>query len=173
MAKTLTSKLTLLIDALFTNAATGIFPTLQGQAQARSSQIALANGTGANQADLIYTETRTLGASASVTLDLAGVLTDIYGALITFARIKAIIILAAAANTNNVLMGAAAATQFLGPLGSATDVVNVRPGGWGIFVAPDATAWAVGAGATDFLKFANSAAGTGVTFDLAIIGASA
>jgi hypothetical protein len=170
MAVTLTGKISFLGDFNYGDQ-TGV------QKKAGISNIAqlynLASGVGLNQADKIYAETRTLAASGNTTLDLAGVMTDVFGAVITFARIKGIFIFADPANTNNVLMGAAAATQFIGPLGSATDVVNVRPGGFACFFAPDATGWAVGAGATDFLKFANSAAGTGVTYDLYLIGASA
>jgi hypothetical protein len=108
-----------------------------------------------------------------VELDLAGILLDALGGVITLARVKAIIVIASPANVNNVIMGGAAATVFLGPLGSATDLVNIRPGGMAMFVAPDAVGWVVGAGTTDKLKFLNGGAGTGVTFDLIIIGASA
>lgn len=170
MAVTLTSKISLIADFNYGDQA-GV------QKKSGISNIAqlytLASGVGANQADKIYAETRTLGPSATVTLDLAGTLVDVFGAVCTFVRVKGIFLFAAAANANNVLIGAAAGTQFLGPLGSATDVVNVRPGGFSCFFAPDATAWPVGAGATDFLKFANSAAGTSVTYDLYIFGASA
>ncbi|HMF88743.1 MAG TPA: hypothetical protein VK575_11750 [Gemmatimonadaceae bacterium] len=171
MATTLTSSVQLMLRALFANPAIGV--AISQATIDRSTVISLADGFGANQCDRVYSETRTLAASASVTLDLAGVLLDAFGSVITFARIKAIIIAALAANTNNVVMGAAAGTQFLGPLGSATDTVHVRPGGILALVAPDVTAWPVGAGATDLLKFTNSAAGTGVTYDLILLGASA
>jgi hypothetical protein len=170
MAATLTSKITLLLDALFSktnglqNANTGI---------TKNQAVALTSGVGANQADLCYVENRTIAASGTATLDLAGVLLDIYGATITFARIKAILIFAAAANTNNVLMGGAGANAFIGPFGSSTDTISTKPGGITALVAPDATAWAVTAATADLLKFTNSAAGTGVTYDLVIVGASA
>lgn len=170
MAQTLTSKITLMLSSVLANTV-GIANV--SAPIDRVTQIALASGVGLNQADRVYSETRTLGAAATVTLDLAGVLLDIFGAVCTFARVKAIIIVADPTNVNDVQMGAAAATQFIGPLGSATDFVRTRPGGITMLVAPDATAWPVGAGATDFLKFTNSGGGTGVTYDLAIIGASA
>lgn len=170
MSQTLTSKITLLLDSLYQNTV-GIAQV--NATIARASAFPLASGTGLNQSDRVYSETITLAASATVTKDLAGSLVDIFGAVITFVKIKAIIVLPLAANTNNVIMGAAAATQFVGPLGSVTDTISTRPGGMTCLVAPDATAWAVGAGATDFLKFANSAAGTSVTFDLVLLGTSA
>lgn len=170
MSATLTSKFTVLMDALFqkTNGLQSASTTI-GKNQA----VSLTSGVGLNQADLIYVESRTIAASGTATLDLAGVLTDIYGATITFVRIKAILILAALANVNNVLMGGAGSNTFVGPFGDATDIIKVNPGGMLLLVAPDATAWPVTASTGDQLKFANSSSGTSVTFDLALVGASA
>src|SRR3990167_1265675 len=60
------------------------------------------SGAGAGHADLVWSDQRTLTASATEDLDLAGVLSDAFGAALTFARIKALIVEAAAGNTNNV-----------------------------------------------------------------------
>lgn len=128
------------------------------------------DGVAANQVNRVWTDTITLAASATQDLDLAGVLTDAYGAVITFARIKAIAIKALAANTNNVVLGAAAATQFVGFFGAATHTVAIQPGGAFLIVTGSAAGWPVTAAATDFLRVANSGAGTGVTFDIAILG---
>lgn len=135
--------------------------------------IALANGTGAGQADRIFSDTRTLAASANEDLDLAGVLVDAFGAAITFVKVKAIVVSAASGNTNNVVIGGAAATQFVGPFGAATHTISVAPGGFFAIARSDATGWAVGAGASDLLRVANSGAGTSVTYDIVIIGTSA
>lgn len=131
------------------------------------------DGTGADQANRIYQGRRTLTASSTEDLDLASGLTDSYGVAIVFARIKLIVVKAAAANTNNVVIGAAATNTFVGPLGAATHTLAVKPNGLFVAVAPDATGWAVTAGTGDLLKFANSGAGTPVTYDLFLIGASA
>jgi hypothetical protein len=128
------------------------------------------NGTAANQANKVFHDQRTLTASATENLDLAGGLTDAYGAAITFTRIKAIIVFAAAANTNNVIVGGAASNQFVGPFGDVTDTVAVRPGGLMVFAAPDATSYAVTAGTGDILKVANSAGSTSVVYDILIVG---
>jgi hypothetical protein len=130
----------------------------------------LASGTGANQASNIYHDRRTLGASASESLDLAGVLTNKFGTVLTFTKIKAIIIHASSGNTNNVLVGGAASNQFINWVADASDVLAVRPNGTFIIVAPDATGYAVTAATGDLLKIANSAAGTSVTYDIVIIG---
>ncbi|NUS86322.1 MAG: hypothetical protein HOY75_27270 [Streptomyces sp.] len=137
-----------------------------------SAVIDLASGTGANQADRIFADTRTLAASATEDLDLAGVLSDPLGAALTFARIKAVLIRAAAGNTNSVNVTRPAANGvplFL----AASDGLAVRPGGLFLWVAPDATGVAVTAGTGDLLTLTNSAGSTGVTYDVIIIGASA
>lgn len=136
--------------------------------------IGMTSGTGASQADKIYAATRTLAASTSEDLDLAGVLTDALGNVITLARVKLIAVFASGANANNVLLGGVANGLAAGPiLPQTTGTVTVRPGGFAIFAAPDATAYAVTGGTGDLLHVANSGAGTSVTYDVIIIGSSA
>lgn len=165
----LTSKLTLSLSADQTNAldlATGSLPLKVRDV------VDLANGTGANQADRIFSDRRTIAASGTDVLDLAGVLTDAFGATITFARIKALFVSAATGNTNNVNVvqdATSGAPLFL----AAGDGVPVRPGGMFLWVAPDATAAAVTAGSADLINVVNSGAGSTVTYDIVIIGASA
>lgn len=136
-------------------------------------ELALLNGTGAAQADLIFHDTRTIGASSNDDLDLAGVLANALGGTLTFAKVKAIIVKAASANTNNVVIGNAAATQFLGPFGAAAHTVSLPPGGLFAITAPSAAGWAVGAASSDLLRIANSGGSTSVTYDVMILGASA
>jgi hypothetical protein len=132
----------------------------------------LASGTGSSQADKIYQAQRTLSASATEDLDLAGVLTDIFGAAITFAKVKAIYIKAASGNTNNVVVGGASATQFVAGFGAATHTFAIPPGGF-LFVSAPVSGWTVGAGSADLLKVANSGGGTSVTYDIVVVGTSA
>lgn len=134
------------------------------------------NGTGAGQVDKMFSDTRTLAASGSEDLDLAGTLTDAFGATITFARVKGVLISAAAGNTNNVIVGGVAAGLSAGPiLPQTTGQVVVRPGGGVLFWcgAGDATGFAVTATTADLLHVANSGAGTSVTYDVVVIGCSA
>lgn len=133
----------------------------------------LGGGTGANQADRMYAATRTLALSTGEDLDLAGTLTDSFGAVITFARIKAMIFRAAATNVNNVIIGNAASNGFISWVGSATDKLTLRPGGTFALIAPDATAYAVTAATADLLHVLNGGAGTPVTYDVVLIGSSA
>ena len=134
----------------------------------------LTDGTTAGKADKVFHDRRVLAASASEDLDLAGVLSDVFGAAITWARVKGLFISAAATNTNSVVVGAASATQWATLL-NAAGTLTLRPGAsfCAIAGAADATGWAVTAGTGDLLKIANSAAGTPVTYDIVIVGASA
>lgn len=134
--------------------------------------LALASGTGSGQADKVWHDERTLTASSSEDLDLAGSLTDAFGATLTFARIKAVILTANSANTNNVVLGNVT-NGIVGWFGAATHTISVRPGGLFCIYAPDATAYVVTGGTADLLHVANSGAGTSVTYDIVIVGSSA
>jgi len=133
----------------------------------------LTTGTAANQADRLWTDTRTIVASGTDDIDLAGVLTDAFGDTVTLARVKGLIVRAADGNTNNVVVGNAATNQFVGFFGAAAHTVAVRPGGVFAIFAPDATGYAVTAGTGDLLRITNSSSGTAVTYDIVVIGASA
>jgi hypothetical protein len=134
--------------------------------------ITLANGTGSGQADLIFTDTRTLTASATENLDLAGSLTDAYGVTMAFARIKAVIIAAATGNTNDVQV-TRPASNGVPVFIAAGDGLSVRPGGLFAWACSDATGVVVTAATGDLLTITNSAGTTGVTYSVIIIGASA
>lgn len=128
-----------------------------------------ATGTGANQATHIWTDTRTLAASATESLDLAGALIDGLGTTLTFTAIKAIRVRAPTANTNNVIVGGAASNAFL-LFGDATDTIAVKPGGTFMIVDPSAAGYPVTAGTGDLLKITNSAGTTSVDYSIEIIG---
>ncbi len=131
----------------------------------------LTNGNGANQANLAFSDERTLAASATENLDLAGVLTDAFGNLLTFAKVRVILIYALPANTNNVLVGGAASNGFITPFNDATDIAVVKPGGMLLMIAPDTNGYAVTAATGDLLKITNSSSGTSITYDVIILGA--
>ena len=128
-------------------------------------------GTGTDQADKMFSDTRTLGASATEDLDLAASLADGLGGTITFVKLKALIVKAASANTNNVVVSRPAANGV--PLFAAvSDAIPVLPGGVFAWVSP-------GAGITvtpatgDLVTITNSAGTTSVNYDVIIIGTSA
>lgn len=135
--------------------------------------IPLATGTGADQADQLWTDTRTLTASSTEDLDLAGSLVNALGATVTFARVRGIYVEAAAGNTNNVLVGGAASNGLINWVADATDKVVVRPGGFFMIASRDATGYAVTASTGDLLRIGNSGSGTSVTYNIAIVGCTA
>lgn len=135
-------------------------------------EIALAHGTTTGKADKEFADHRTLAASATEDLDLAGGLTNSLGEATTFAKVKAILVVADEGNTNNVVVGGAAANAFLGPFADATDKIVIPPGGRALLVAPK-NGWVVTAATGDILKVANSAGGTPVNYDVIVVGASA
>ncbi len=139
------------------------------------ARVNLATGTGAGQADKIFSDTRTIAASGSDDLDLAGTLLDAFGAAITMARVKALIVTAAAANVNNVLVGGDATNTFLTWVEAEPDAVVLRPGATLALFAgeADATGYAVTATTGDLLRIRNAAGGSSVTYSIVIIGCSA
>jgi hypothetical protein len=167
------TQLALSLASLLTGAAplTGATPQMQVN---YPLAIGLSSGTGAGQADKLWVSgSRSLAASTGEDLDLAGTLVDALGGTLTLARVKALIVVASSANTNNVIVGNAASNGFISWCGGAAHTVTVRPGGFFAIAAPDATAYAVTGGTADLLHVANSGAGTSVTYDVIVIGSSA
>jgi hypothetical protein len=136
--------------------------------------VQFASGTAAGQADLVFSDRRTLAASGTENLDLAGSLIDAFGATLTFVKIKGLYIAAAAGNTNSVVVGAAASTPWATLL-NAAGTISLRPGSFFIAGAgpADATGYGVTPATGDLLKIANSGGTTGVTYDIVAIGTSA
>lgn len=162
------------IQSTFQATLTGSGIAVPSSSPSLGSLVQLTTGPGAGQADRLYAATVTVGASSNTDLDLVGVLLDAFGAAITFVRVKGLYVLAAAANVNNVVLGAAAANPWATLL-SATGTVTLRPGAE-LMVragAADATAYAVTAGTGDLFRVANSGAGSSVSCDIGIIGSSA
>lgn len=127
-----------------------------------------ANDTGAALATKMFADTRTLAASASENLDLAGALVGVDGAACVFTTIHGIYVKAAAANTNSVVVGGHASAAFVGWFGDVTDTVAVKPGE--VFSITNDAGWAVTATTADLIKVLNSAGTTGVTYDIVIYG---
>lgn len=129
----------------------------------------LSDGTGANQAQKIFHDQRTLAASGTENLDLAGTLTDALGQTITFSKIKAVVFFAASGNTNSVQVTRPAsngAALFM----AAGDGIALLPGAAFAWFSPNATGVSVTAGTGDLITVTNSAGSTGVTYDVIIIG---
>jgi hypothetical protein len=131
-------------------------------------------GTGAGQVDRIWADTRTLTASSSEDIDLAGALLDDLGGPFVLARIRGLFIAASAGNTNNVVVGGVTngLSTILSP--AASGLLTLRPGthfeiGCG---QADAIGFLVTAATADLLHVANSGAGTSVSYDIVVLGCS-
>jgi hypothetical protein len=136
----------------------------------------LATGTAAGQADKVWQATRTIIASGNDDLDLSGAaLTDAFGAALAFVKVKGLIVSAAAANANNLVVGNATSNGFISWVGAAAHTVTVRPGATLALIAgaADATGYACTAGTADILRISNGAGGTSVSYDVLIWGTSA
>lgn len=158
------------ISAAIAAALTG---TAIGGAQAvynrnKVADIVLTDGSGSNQASKIWDAVRSVATAANDDLDLAGVLTDPFGATVTFATIKAILIRSDGANTTNLTIGNATSNQFVGPFGAAAHTITIRPGGAFLIAAPQ-TGYTVTASTGDIFRVANSAGATAV-YGITVIG---
>jgi hypothetical protein len=129
----------------------------------------LISGTGSGQADQQFHDERTLGDGANESLDLAGSLGDAFGTTLTFAKIKALVIVNKD-TTRTLSVGGAASNAWSAWLGDATDIIKVPPGGVLAWFNPDGVA--VTAGTGDLLKIANAAGGSTI-YDIIVIGTSA
>lgn len=129
----------------------------------------LSPGTAAvGQANVLFSDTRTLAASATEDLDLAGVLTDALGATVSAAEVVAIYVAAAAGNANNVNVSRPGVNGFAGPFLAAGDGLALAPGDFALLT--NRNGWPVVAASGDLITFANSGAGSTVDYDVLIIG---
>lgn len=133
--------------------------------------VGFTNGSGANQASLLFVDQRTVTASANDDIDLAGTLTDNLGGTCVFAKVKGIRIRADATNPGDLLIGPAAANGFLAPFNAAADRIRCAPGGYVDLVNPSAAGWAVVAATGDILRITNGSGGGSATYKIEILGA--
>lgn len=169
MPTTLNAIVTAQIDTVFRNLLDLSTPV---DTLTKKTRIELANGTAANAADLCFHDTRTVAASGTDALDLAGSLAGPFGASQVFVEVRAVLVSASASNTNNVRVNRPASNGvplFL----AAGDGMDVPPGGVFLWCCPADAKVTVTAGTGDLLNIDNSGAGTSVTYDVVIIGCSA
>jgi hypothetical protein len=126
------------------------------------------NGTGANKAQVLFDDQRTLADGANETIDLRdGTLTDALGVAVTIDILRALYIKNGSTDAS-LLIGGAAGTQ-LGLFNDVTDVLKLPPGGEFLFIAPDATGVDLTTNAD--LKLAHDGTGTStLTYDIIVVG---
>ena len=135
----------------------------------------LSNGTSDNQADRQYSEEKSIAASGTYDLDLAGAVEDALGETLTLAEIVGIFVRnKSAAVTTTVSVGAAASNPVASLFGDTSDV-DVIPGNGGVWLrgSPADGGFAVAAGSADTLRFTNNDGSNGATIEIYIVGRSA
>lgn len=169
MATSLNTILSMYVNAALSNPIDLVTAT---QPLEYTKKVTWTNGTTADKADLVFSDTRTVGASSTDALDLAGSLSSVYGATLTYVELRGLIVVAATGNTNNVRLNRPASNGvplFL----AASDGIDIPPGGcFAWFCGADGKV-TVTAGTGDIINCDNSSSGTSVTYDVIIVGASA
>lgn len=134
------------------------------------------SGVGAGQADIYCDGLRNVGISTFEDLDLAGgsQLVDAFGVARTFVKVKGIFVIADPGNTNEVVVGGAAANAFIGSFNAAADKVKLKPGApWVGAFDPLGLGYTVTPGTGDLFRVANGGAGSSVNYRIGIWGTSA
>ena len=133
-----------------------------------SKEYAITSGTGADQANQVFVDNRTISGSSTDSIDLAGSLSDAFGNTITFTTIKGIII-AAGANGDNLIVGGASTNAFVNWVSNSTDEIVIKPSGLFAIYDPSAAGYAVTASTGDILEIENADASS-ATYDIVLIG---
>jgi hypothetical protein len=137
----------------------------------QNKTLTFTDGTGANQVNVLWQDTRVLADAANETLDLAGVLLDGFGTTVALARVKGIMI--ENLSTDASLIVGAAASPWIGML-NAAGTITIPPGGVFIWGGPNAAGAPVTAGTGDGLKMAHDGTGTStLTYKISLLGANA
>jgi hypothetical protein len=127
------------------------------------------DGTGADQAQVVFEDTRTLAGSTNESLDLAGGLPHDLGGTITFTAAKVLIVKASDSNTGNLRVGAGVSNAFQGWFGASAVGCLVPPGGILVLIDPSATGESVTGGTGDLLRIENLSAGSS-TYEIILAG---
>lgn len=161
----LTTKINILLNIVHTNDLDLGEPT---DDIALTRGISFTDGTGANQADIVWHDTRTLTDGESETLSLdTGSLKDAFGTELSFDILKGLYI------KNNstdayLLVGAATGTQ-LGLFNHTSDILKIPPGGEFFYSAPNATG--LDTTSNPDLKIAHDGTGSSsLTYDIVLVG---
>jgi len=119
-----------------------------------ANALAVANGTGLNQADVLFTDTRSVAAGEDLDFS-GGALTTAFGATVTIAELKVLIVCADTANTGNIVLGGDAASILF--LSVATTTTTLKPGACFVYTDPSAAGTTVTNSTADIIQVAPSA----------------
>jgi len=164
MATTVTGKITAAVSANFSKDLD--IGAVSATPQA-SVSLAFTNGAGANKVEAVGMKAGTVAGSGTVDIDLAGVLTDPAGDVITFSKVKGFII----RNTEAVGVGTGfeVGGNFASWVKAAGDEVVVHPGGFVAIGDPGADGYAVTADSADTITLTNLDA-TDQDYEIVVLG---
>lgn len=135
-------------------------------------RIDLRGGAGSNEADRLWTATRSIAGGANDDLDLnGGGLLDPFGNAVNFVELRAIYFKASPQNSGNIRVGGSASNRLAGLFAGSTDYADLRPGAQFFSTFPAAGDLPVLAGTGDILRLSNLGSGAN-TYDAILIGTS-
>jgi hypothetical protein len=171
MAETLASEIKVSLAWLFQDASA--LSNITDTAQLDYHR-AIADGTGAGQADKVWHAERVLSAGANEDLVLSGLPLTLFAnsMTISLANVKAILLVNSAIDTGeDLIVGGAASHEWQGPFVAAGDKLVV-PADSCLLLLNKIAGWNVAAGSADRLCIANNGTGD-ITYRIAILGSSA
>src|SRR5262245_15857840 len=112
MAVAASAKVYTAVGSVLSNTLDMATPTSEQKADL--TPIEFSSGTGEYEINRVFHDERSLSASGTENIDLAGALVDALGSTITFTAVKAIIVEANINNTNDVVVGGAGSNTFIG-----------------------------------------------------------
>ncbi|MEM7227256.1 MAG: hypothetical protein AAF432_00430 [Planctomycetota bacterium] len=144
---------TVQLEGILTNA--GDLSTPRSTVNVSQAQ-ELASGTGANQADGVWSDLISVGAGSSSDINLIGGLTDPFGnAIAAMAEIAAIYVRNQDTLTA-IEVGGAVSNAVASLFGNTSDTLVIPPGGLALLAAPGASAYSI-TSSTDVLRITRAA----------------
>lgn len=135
---------------------------------------AFPHGTDRDEATTFTSDNRTLAAGATDAFDLAGGLVDIFGNVVTFTRLRAILVETSSANTTILTLFRATGqpTPFREHSRETNSaLVQLPPHAKFFMVTPQPDGLIVAAGTADVLRFFNNTASS-INYNVVLIGAT-
>ena len=129
----------------------------------------ISDGAGANQANLHWHDTRQLAASATDDIDLAGALSGAFGATLTFARVKAILVRNKGTTAAAITVGPSPTNGVANFLGTSD---RLPAGALMAMALFDATGWPITAGSADRIRVTNTSGALTQEYEIIVIGST-
>jgi len=132
----------------------------------------LKQGVGADQANTVFFDRRTLLLSVTHTYDLAGGINDAFANVINFTTIKTLILFADQSNTDFIIAQCptVALKGWSAPWGAFDRGNKIYPGGLWYLSNPDVTGMPVVGGTTDQFEIVNNSSSASAKYELILIG---